>query len=156
MPFRGAASNGCLVWGIDRISLYFPHEWDVAVFWPQTPPPLADEQTLGSLERRIGQLAIRHVCRGKSSPLGIIDCLNRPDGHWQTLLRDIPGMRVNSTWSQILEVIRRQQNNKKHLNVLVYSCAPLPCLNGLHTSIGQAQLSRVYEREQAALSATTG
>jgi hypothetical protein len=81
--------------------------------------------------------------------------LYRPEGHWPTLPSDIPGMRVNSIWPQILEAIRREQNNKKHLNVFVYSCAPLQCLSGLHTSIRQAQLSRVYELEQAAPSVTT-
>jgi nickel-dependent lactate racemase len=66
-------------WYGDRpLALDFPRNWDVRILWPQTPPPLTDEQVLGALERPIGQDTIRQSCRGKTRPLVIVDDLNRP------------------------------------------------------------------------------
>jgi hypothetical protein len=81
--------------------------------------------------------------------------LYRPGCHSQSLPSHIPGMRLSSTWPEILEAIRREQEGKKHLNVLVYPCAPLQCLDELHMSTGLAQLSGVHALEETTASATT-
>ena len=60
------------------LTLDFPPEWDVTVFWPPTPPPLTDAHIAEALERPSGQSPIREICKGKSRPLVIIDDLNRP------------------------------------------------------------------------------
>lgn len=67
------------VWHGDRpLQLDFPPDWEVTTLWPETPPPLTDEQIIEVLERPTGQAPIRQLCRGKSRPLVIVDDLNRP------------------------------------------------------------------------------
>lgn len=46
--------------------------------WPDTPPPLDDDQIAEALDRPIGQPPIRELARGKSRPLIIVDDLTRP------------------------------------------------------------------------------
>lgn len=67
------------VWyGDHTLQLDFPAGWDARFVWPQTPPPLTGEQIREALEQPVGQPAIRHLCRGKSRPLILVDDLNRP------------------------------------------------------------------------------
>jgi lactate racemase len=61
-----------------RVMLRFPDDWDLTVLWPKTPPALSDTQIAEALERPVGQPPIRELCRGKSSPLVIVDDPNRP------------------------------------------------------------------------------
>ena len=66
-------------WHGDRLlDLEFPDEWDIMVHWPRTPPPLIDEAIRAALERPIGQLPIRELCRGKMRPVVVVDDLCRP------------------------------------------------------------------------------
>jgi nickel-dependent lactate racemase len=60
------------------LKLDFPAEWDVTFLSPRTPAPLTDDEIVRALERPIGQPPIRHLCRGKSKPLVIVDDPNRP------------------------------------------------------------------------------
>ena len=65
-------------YGDKLLALEFPPDWDVAVFWPATPPPLTDEQILERLEQPVGQLPLPQLVQGKSRPLVIVDDLTRP------------------------------------------------------------------------------
>src|SRR5215831_15973150 len=66
-------------WYGDRnLVLDFPEDWELAVFWPFTPPPLSVRQIAAALEQPVGQQRIREVCRGKTRPLVIVDDLVRP------------------------------------------------------------------------------
>jgi lactate racemase len=67
------------VWYGDQfVALRFPDTWDLSVLWPKTPPALSDSQIAQPLEHPVGQAPIRELCRGKSSPLVIVDDPNRP------------------------------------------------------------------------------
>src|SRR5437763_7163580 len=66
-------------WYSDReLTLSVPDHWNIATYWPDTPPPLTDSQIIAALNRPIGQAPIRQLCSGKRRPLIIIDDLNRP------------------------------------------------------------------------------
>jgi lactate racemase len=67
------------VWyGEELVNLHFPRRWDLNIFWPRPTPALSASQIVASLDHPIGQPAIRELCRGKSSPLVIVDDPNRP------------------------------------------------------------------------------
>jgi len=73
-------------WHGDRVlDLEFPEEWDVTVHWPHTPPPLADDAIRAALERPVGQLPIRELCRAKTRPVVIVDDLCRPTPAWRVM-----------------------------------------------------------------------
>ena len=66
-------------WYGDRpLELRYPSEWNVTTLWPETPPPLTDEQIVASLEHPVGQAPLRELARGKTRPLVIVDDLTRP------------------------------------------------------------------------------
>jgi lactate racemase len=66
-------------WYGDRpLNLEFPREWDVSVLWPDTPPPITDEEIEAGLERPIGRPPIRELAAGCKRPVVIVDDLNRP------------------------------------------------------------------------------
>jgi lactate racemase len=65
-------------YGDEVIRLDFPADWEIYEMWPETPPPLTDEQIAAGLESPVGQPPIREMCRGKLRPLVIVDDLNRP------------------------------------------------------------------------------
>jgi nickel-dependent lactate racemase len=56
----------------------FPPAWEVVVHWPRTLPALTDGQIAGVLDRPVGQMPIRSLCKGISRPLIIVDDLSRP------------------------------------------------------------------------------
>ncbi len=60
------------------LELQLPDEWDVDIFWPQTPPPLSDGQIATMLETPTNQPPLRQLCAGAKWPLIIVDDLNRP------------------------------------------------------------------------------
>jgi nickel-dependent lactate racemase len=64
--------------GDHLLELRIPQNWDVTIQWPQTPPPLSQNEITEILQRPVGQASIQHLCRGKSRPLVIVDDLNRP------------------------------------------------------------------------------
>lgn len=66
-------------WYYDQsISISFPDSWDVATYWPDTPPPLTDEKILSIINTPVGQPPLSEVARGKRNPVLIIDDLARP------------------------------------------------------------------------------
>ena len=65
-------------YGDQSFTLSFPSQWDVTVYWPQTPAPLTDDQIVEALERPVGQPPIRLLCQGRSRPLVVVDDLTRP------------------------------------------------------------------------------
>jgi lactate racemase len=78
-PAFSEVSIRTAAWYGDRlVRLEFPAEWDVTVLRPRTPPPITDAQILEALEHPISQPPLRTLCRGKSSPLILVDDLNRP------------------------------------------------------------------------------
>jgi hypothetical protein len=48
--------------------------------------------------------------------------------HAARLPAAIPGMRVTSSWDEIVEAVRREQGGRTALRVLVYGCAALQWL----------------------------
>ena len=46
-----------------------------------------------------------------------------------TLTAEIPGMRVASSWDEIVEAVSREQQGRDHLRVVTYGCAPLQWLD---------------------------
>jgi len=43
----------------------------------------------------------------------------------------IPGLRVASSWEEVLAAIAREQASRRPLKAVVYACAPLQCLMSL-------------------------
>jgi len=67
------------VWYDDRkVTLTFPNDWDVAAYWPETPPALTDEEIAERLASPIGQASLVELADGKKKPLIIVDDLTRP------------------------------------------------------------------------------
>jgi nickel-dependent lactate racemase len=67
------------VWYGEEIgTLQFPDTWDLNVLWPKSSSSLSREQIIHALERPVGQPSIRELCKGKSSPLIVVDDPNRP------------------------------------------------------------------------------
>lgn len=64
--------------GDKHIELQMPSEWKVDVLWPETPTLLKSEQLERILDRPVGQVSIKELCKGKSKPIIIVDDLNRP------------------------------------------------------------------------------
>ena len=66
-------------WYNDRsIQLTFPDSWDVVTYWPDTPPPLTDEEIAEQIRRPIGQPTLSELARGKKRPVIVVDDLARP------------------------------------------------------------------------------
>jgi nickel-dependent lactate racemase len=65
-------------YGDTTVALGMPDDWQVTTLWPDTPPPLDDDQIAEALERPVGQPTIRELARGKTRPLIIVDDLTRP------------------------------------------------------------------------------
>src|SRR6516165_9605959 len=65
-------------YGDRKLALDFPEDWELAVFWPLTPPPLSAREIATALEQPVAQQRIRELCRGKRRPLVIVDDLVRP------------------------------------------------------------------------------
>jgi nickel-dependent lactate racemase len=67
------------VWYDDRpVTLEFPASWDVVTHWPDTPPPLSDDQIDAVIAAPVGQPPLRELARGKQRPVIIVDDLSRP------------------------------------------------------------------------------
>ena len=67
------------VWYDDRpLTLTFPDAWDVVTFWPDTPPPLSDEEILTRINSPIGPRPLRELAKGITRPVIIVDDLARP------------------------------------------------------------------------------
>ena len=65
-------------YGDQPFGLEFPEGWEVTTYWPDTPPPLRDDQIARALERPVGQPPIRALAHGSTRPLVIVDDLTRP------------------------------------------------------------------------------
>jgi lactate racemase len=52
----------------------------------------------------------------------------RSGNHTDALPSQVRAMRVVSQWKEILDVVRREQSSRDHLNVTIYPCAPLQVL----------------------------
>jgi nickel-dependent lactate racemase len=82
-------------------------------------PRLLAQKIYGRLSRRRG------AGRTGRNPIW----LYRPDvADAARLPAEIPGMRVTSSWDEIVEAVSREQGGREALRALVYSCAPLQCL----------------------------
>lgn len=74
------------VWHDDRvISLDFPDAWDVTTYWPDTPPPMDDDEIGAAVRSPIAQRPLRELARGKSRPVIIVDDLSRPTPSYKVL-----------------------------------------------------------------------
>ncbi len=76
------------------------------------------------IENRISQRAGEQEPSTPKNPIW----LYRPGNYSETLPSQIAGIRVSYSWSEILQAVRREQGDRKYLNVLLYPCAPLQCL----------------------------
>jgi len=65
-------------YGDQAIELDVPETWDVTIHHPRSAKPLNDQEILEKLEAPVDQMPLSELCRGKSSPLIIVDDLNRP------------------------------------------------------------------------------
>jgi lactate racemase len=65
-------------YGDTSLEVRIPEAWRVTTLWPDTPPPLSDDQIAEALERPAGQPPVKELARGKSRPLVIVDDLTRP------------------------------------------------------------------------------
>ncbi|MBZ5700337.1 MAG: lactate racemase domain-containing protein [Acidobacteriia bacterium] len=54
--------------------------------------------------------------------------LYRTATHSDGLPSAVRGMRILSSWPDILEIVRKEQGNREQLNVAIYPCAPLQVL----------------------------
>jgi hypothetical protein len=59
--------------------------------------------------------------------------LYRPGEHEDNLPSEITGIRITSSWSQIVQAVGTEQNNRSPLKVILYPCAPLQYVE--HSSI---------------------
>ncbi len=78
--------------------------------------------------RLLAQKVYRRLCRrGGTRPAPRHPIwLYRPDAaHAPSLPAEIPGIRVTSSWEQVLEAVRREQGGRDALRATVYTCAPL-------------------------------
>ena len=67
------------IWYDDRaITITFPDSWEVVTYWPNTPPPLTDEDILKIIDSPIGQPPLYELAKGKKKPLIVVDDLARP------------------------------------------------------------------------------
>jgi len=67
------------IWYNDRaITLSFPDSWEVVTYWPNTPPPLTDEDISKIADSPIGQPPLYELAKGKKNPLIVVDDLARP------------------------------------------------------------------------------
>lgn len=80
------------VWYNDRsVKITFPNEWDVKAYWPDTPPPLTDDEIRVRLASPVGQPPLRQMASGKTRPVVIVDDVTRPtpvSKVWPFLLED--------------------------------------------------------------------
>ncbi|UCD63474.1 MAG: DUF2088 domain-containing protein [Candidatus Zixiibacteriota bacterium] len=66
-------------WYNDRtVRLTFPDSWDIAAYWPDTPPPLTEDEIAQRIAAPVGQPPLSELARGKNSPVIIVDDLSRP------------------------------------------------------------------------------
>jgi len=67
------------IWHNDRlVTLEFPSHWQVETRWPDTPPPLSEDEIRERVENPIGQPPLRELARGRKRPCIITDDLSRP------------------------------------------------------------------------------
>ena len=71
-------------YGDQPFALEFPKGWEVTTHWPDTPPPLRDDQIARALEQPVGQPPIRVLARDSTRPLVILDDLTRTANHTNT------------------------------------------------------------------------
>jgi nickel-dependent lactate racemase len=55
--------------------------------------------------------------------------LYRPGSSCESLPVHIRGMRVTTSWAEVLQTIQKEQGGRKNLKVLIYPCAPLQSFN---------------------------
>lgn len=55
--------------------------------------------------------------------------LYRPGSPAEPLRRKIPGMKVTSSWPDVVEAVRREQAGKRNLKVVIYPCAAMQYLD---------------------------
>ena len=65
-------------YGDQPVILKVPETWDITIHNPRSVEPLSDEKILEKLVTPTAQAPLRELCRGKSSPLIIVDDLYRP------------------------------------------------------------------------------
>jgi hypothetical protein len=59
--------------------------------------------------------------------------LYRPGEHREALPAAIAGIRVSSSWTDIVDAVHAEQGTGRALRVVLYPCAPLQCVPGLDT-----------------------
>ena len=83
-PFDAAPGSRVLTmhsgaWYGDRpFSIALPDAWDVDVFWPRTPPPMAPEDIVAALRTPVGQPPLRRLAAGSRKPVIVVDDPTRP------------------------------------------------------------------------------
>ena len=83
-PGSAAAASQELVlrtgawYGDHHVHLHVPSTWNVEQLAPCLGAPLTDDQIAAQLESPVGQPPLRELCRGKHSPVVLVDDLNRP------------------------------------------------------------------------------
>lgn len=88
--------------------------------------------------------------RGSGAPHGHTNptWLFRPPLFTAPLPGHIPGMRLASSWEEILRQVRAEQAGKQRLRVLVYPCAPLQSLSAVASTpnAGSRVLAEAHAR----------
>jgi nickel-dependent lactate racemase len=62
---------------------------------------------------------------GRRHPLWIY----RPGDHKEALPAEIAGIRITSSWTDIMDAVHAEQGNRRVLKVVMYPCAPLQCVS---------------------------
>ncbi len=65
-------------YGDAPLDLEFPPHWDLLGHWPETPPPLTENELALALEKPVGQRPLRTLCQKAKRPLIVVDDVNRP------------------------------------------------------------------------------
>ncbi len=96
-------------------------------------PPLLKEFDAAGISRSNVTILVARGSHGEPHAENPI-WLYRTGNHSDVLPSPVRDIRTVSNWSQILEIIRKEQGGRNNLSVVVYPCAPLQILERIERS----------------------
>jgi hypothetical protein len=73
----------------------------------------------------------------------------RPGNHAEALPAQVREVRTTSSWSEVVEAVRREQPAGRRLKVVVYPCAPLQCLAQPVSAVMTPPTVRAWNKKSA-------